>query len=197
VSDKTTRVRRFHPEAQTTDRLPCVEIVAGARRGDRIMLEPGVNRFGRETRFEICLDEDGVSRKHGEIHIDAHGLATLVDLQSTNGTFVNGSKVSRIPLREGDLVHVGGQVEFRFGYRTPAEVAAAKHNLVHRPPQNSLLTARELDVARLAAEGYSNDGVGAHLDISARTVGKHLSNIYKKLGIHTRAELTRWVLLQR
>ncbi|MEM9695080.1 MAG: helix-turn-helix transcriptional regulator [Myxococcota bacterium] len=49
----------------------------------------------------------------------------------------------------------------------------------------------------MVAHGYSNDGVAAHLNIRDRTVGKHLSNIYGKLKIHTRAELTRWWLLRR
>ena len=193
MSDKTTRVRPFRPE-QSDERIPCVEIVSGARRGERVVLEPGRTRLGRDASLELCLDEDGVSRRHCEIHVDEHGVATVVDGGSTNGTFVNGARATRIPLREGDQIFVGAQVELRFGYRTPDEM--------REPPKAAgplpdVLTSREREVAELVAEGYSNDGVAAHLGISGRTVGKHLSNIYGKLSIHTRAELTRWVLLQK
>jgi DNA-binding CsgD family transcriptional regulator len=53
------------------------------------------------------------------------------------------------------------------------------------------LTAQELRVARLAADGLTNREIGAQLLISPRTVGHHLANIYPKLGITSRAELAR------
>lgn len=52
------------------------------------------------------------------------------------------------------------------------------------------LTAQELQVARLAAEGLTNREIAAQLRISHRTVGHHLGNVYAKLGINTRSELS-------
>lgn len=189
MSDQTTRVRRFMPDERQDDALACIEIASGQRAGERVVLEPGTSRIGRGATVEIQLDEDGVSRVHAELFCDEHRLVTLIDKGSTNGTHVNGARVTRIALREGDRIHVGSQVELRFVYRLPSELQPTT-----RPPAISPLSARELEVAILVAEGHSNDGVGAHLAISPRTVGKHLSNIYGKLGLHTRAELTRWVL---
>jgi ATP/maltotriose-dependent transcriptional regulator MalT len=51
------------------------------------------------------------------------------------------------------------------------------------------LTERELEIATLAAEGRSNKAIGRALGISPRTVGTHLSRIYRKLGISSRAAL--------
>ncbi|MEJ2863707.1 LuxR family transcriptional regulator [Actinomycetospora flava] len=53
------------------------------------------------------------------------------------------------------------------------------------------LTAQELRVAQLAAEGLTNREIAAQLLISHRTVGHHLANVYPKLGITSRAELAR------
>lgn len=52
------------------------------------------------------------------------------------------------------------------------------------------LTPREAEIARLVAARKSNKEVGAILDISARTVGTHLNNIYAKLGVDSRGALT-------
>jgi DNA-binding CsgD family transcriptional regulator len=52
------------------------------------------------------------------------------------------------------------------------------------------LTARELQVLRLVAAGETNKAIGAELFVSERTVDRHLSNIYAKLGVSSRAAAT-------
>ncbi|CAM5490006.1 Transcriptional regulator OS=Streptomyces fumanus OX=67302 GN=GCM10018772_40870 PE=4 SV=1 [Streptomyces fumanus] len=52
-----------------------------------------------------------------------------------------------------------------------------------------MLTAQELHVARLAAEGYSNKQIADQLYLSHRTVGAHLYSAYAKLQINRRAQL--------
>ncbi|MBJ7454951.1 MAG: AAA family ATPase [Thermoleophilia bacterium] len=53
------------------------------------------------------------------------------------------------------------------------------------------LTGREMEVLRLLAEGLSNRGIGQRLVISEKTVGRHVSNLFCKLGVHNRAQATR------
>ena len=55
------------------------------------------------------------------------------------------------------------------------------------------LTGRELEIARMVAMRKSNKDIGAALDISARTVSTHLSNIFGKLGVSSRGELADYV----
>jgi len=53
----------------------------------------------------------------------------------------------------------------------------------------SLLTAQEMQIARLAADGLSNREIGQQLYLSPRTIGSHLYRIFPKLGITSRSQL--------
>jgi hypothetical protein len=68
---------------------------------------PGNLRIGAFRRGrDILLDDDKISRKHAMFFLDDDG-PSVVDLLSTNGTHVNGKRVSDADLQEGDIVHIG------------------------------------------------------------------------------------------
>jgi non-specific serine/threonine protein kinase len=54
------------------------------------------------------------------------------------------------------------------------------------------LTARELEILRLLADGKSNSAVAAELVLSVYTVERHVANIYAKIGVHSRVEATAY-----
>jgi DNA-binding CsgD family transcriptional regulator len=58
----------------------------------------------------------------------------------------------------------------------------------------TLLSERERDVLALVAEGKTNEEIATALNLSARTVGKHLEHVYEKLAVHTRtAAAAAWL----
>ena len=61
-----------------------------------------------------------------------------------------------------------------------------------RDPELDLLTARERDVLRLIARGYTYKEIARRLEISVKTVETHVSAVLRKLQLSTRHELTRW-----
>ena len=63
-------------------------------------------RIGRAPDSDIVIPDPGVSRYHAELRHVA-GEPHIVDLDSANGTFVNGQRVSAAPLSEGDIVGIG------------------------------------------------------------------------------------------
>lgn len=62
--------------------------------------------IGRSAENAIVLAGEGVSRRHAAI-ADEGGVAILRDLGSANGTFLNGGRVTRAPLKPGDTIGVG------------------------------------------------------------------------------------------
>jgi DNA-binding CsgD family transcriptional regulator/sugar lactone lactonase YvrE len=58
------------------------------------------------------------------------------------------------------------------------------------------LSRRELEIARLVAEGLTNREIAARLFLSERTVDGHLEHVREKLGVNTRAQIATWVARQ-
>jgi DNA-binding CsgD family transcriptional regulator len=58
--------------------------------------------------------------------------------------------------------------------------------------KNARLTPREVEVLRLVADGKPNKAIAAELAVSAKTVDRHLSNIFTKLGVSSRTAAAAW-----
>jgi len=66
-----------------------------------------IKTIGRAPRADFVLDAAMVSRLHCRLTASAAGELEVLDLRSTNGTFVNGRRVHRSPLAHGDRLGVG------------------------------------------------------------------------------------------
>lgn len=87
-----------------------LRFISGKYQGGEFPLQP--NReivVGRSSDLDMVLVEDMVSRKHAKIAI-SEGVITIQDLGSTNGTFVNGEKIKKARLQEGDRILIGTSI---------------------------------------------------------------------------------------
>ncbi len=106
-------------------------------------------RIGRAPDNEIVLADDlRASRHHAELACSRDGTSALVDLGSHNGTFVNGSRIRRTTLGDGDLVSIGNHI-FRFAAGALVEYEEA---------------GASLEVVGLSA--WSEDGLRLFDDVS-------------------------------
>jgi transcriptional regulator with GAF, ATPase, and Fis domain len=86
---------------------PRLLAVSGSLEGTVRSLKEGSLSLGREPSNEVMVGEPAVSRKHCKISEISSGIYEIADLESHNGTFVNGVQVSRSPLQHGDRIRIG------------------------------------------------------------------------------------------
>jgi hypothetical protein len=77
--------------------------------GEYPLADSGEVVIGRSSELDLVLIEDMVSRKHARLTLQP-GQITISDLGSTNGTFVNGEKVKRARLKDGDRILIGTSI---------------------------------------------------------------------------------------
>jgi DNA-binding CsgD family transcriptional regulator len=200
------------------DLVPCIEVLEGRSQGKSFLLDR-VRGYvvGRLSGAEIPIDDPGVSRRHVKLTRRPDGSVEVADMRSTNGLILNGERVERGLLREGDRINLGPDAVLRLCYVEPSHLAGPAPSaepapepapappvdeppvdepiVIHRPrPEDLPLSARQLEVSRLVANGLTNANIGAQLGISTRTVTSHLDHIYARLEINSRAALTRWIV---
>jgi pSer/pThr/pTyr-binding forkhead associated (FHA) protein len=71
-----------------------------------VAVSDAIIRIGNDPRSQLCLDDEAVSLMHAVIEVDGDASATLIDLGSPIGTWVNGARVNRCKLSAGDEIRV-------------------------------------------------------------------------------------------
>jgi DNA-binding CsgD family transcriptional regulator len=159
---------------------------------------------GRGRDVDLALDHQSVSRRHAQFRIE-DGAPTIEDLQSRNGTVVNGRPIAgRARLSFGDRVLLGS-CELELLRAGPAPRFAPEHRTA--PVTRDALAAgstafaaldplrpRERDVFRLVAQGLSQRDIAERLSVSVKTVETYRTRIGHKLGLRSRAQLIRCAL---
>ncbi|MFD5336211.1 FHA domain-containing protein [Streptomyces hawaiiensis] len=96
-----------HPELD--DAPAQLQVVAGPDAGGVHLLHGGEIRIGRSADADVPLDDPDVSRLHCAVTVSADGRVAVADLDSTNGTTVNGARVGAraVPFAPGALLRIG------------------------------------------------------------------------------------------
>lgn len=114
MTDDKTRARlptvREPPSAELE---PGLLVLHGPHAGTIHRLERTQTVVGRADEADLQIVADGVSRRHAELVLSADGTVDVFDLGSTNGVFVNGTKVDRGVLQIGDVLELGPVVRLR------------------------------------------------------------------------------------
>src|SRR5580765_6156126 len=97
-------------------------VMAGSNVGEMYKLDKVQLVIGRGDKAGLRLTDDGISRDHARIVREA-GQLILEDMGSTNGTFCNGSRVTRQALAEGDKILLGSATILKFSYHDKLDEA--------------------------------------------------------------------------
>lgn len=92
--------------------IPAFMIMSGPRTGERMLLHNGF-LIGKQPGCNLMIEDGYTSSQHAQVYMDAQGNVTLMDRQSTNGTFVNGDRITAMPLQHGAAIRIGS-TELRF-----------------------------------------------------------------------------------
>lgn len=110
-SDPDQAVGTQHIRCETAERPVADSGILISPDGQRIELSDRLS-FGRSHDCDVILQDHNCSRHHAEVRKVDEGFE-VVDLGSTNGTFINNVQVQRQVLREGDALRMG-RTTFRF-----------------------------------------------------------------------------------
>jgi DNA-binding CsgD family transcriptional regulator len=162
-------------------------------------IRPGKQFIGRSETCQVRIDHPSVSRRHAELLFE-RATVCVRDLNSRNGTFVDGKSVTRATLAVGRKLEIGSvalelvsSVASRWvgdpdtDEETGSVVEAAASRATASTVQ--LIPPAQRRVLRLLLEGLSEKQVAAHLGVSDQTVHWHVKGIYRALNVHSRAEL--------
>lgn len=107
-------------------RPPVLIMLQGGQEGRELALPQGEPVLGRSSKADIFVGGNNVSGKHARLHVSEHGTVVVEDLESTNGTWVNGDRLLKpAQLSDGDVVRLG-DVDLRFRSISPGSVGNLK-----------------------------------------------------------------------
>ncbi len=96
---------------------PTIIVISGDLFGKMINLEEKKKvLFGRGEECDVVIDNSSLSRRHCIVR-NENGFITIEDLDSTNGTFIDGVRVAKAELKSGQRVFLGDICAFKFAYQ--------------------------------------------------------------------------------
>ncbi len=171
--------------------MPNLIVLTGPTRGCVLPVERAAV-IGR-GRVDLRLPDDLVSVEHAEV-LARGGRFELRDLDSTNGTYLNGARVARATLSEGDIVHVG-VTELLFTDRTgldPAMTPSDAFRLLGQDegaPSFDVRLVADTDEELVLEPSHRGSGLTLVLPLVHRvergfSEARHLDELVERVGLH-------------
>ncbi len=102
------------PGTRDRDRAYLI-VLAGSAVGEMYKINKDETVIGRGSQADIQVIDEGISRRHAAIRLE-NGEVLATDLGSTNGTFLNGERITRQALSDGDKIQVGSTTILKFTF---------------------------------------------------------------------------------
>ncbi len=177
-------------------------VLAGSDVGKMFKLDDGETVIGRSHRADIRLDDDSISRLHVKMQLNGTSVS-IEDLGSSNGTLVNGERITTTGLRDGDKIRLGETtiLKFTFHDRLDESFQQKMYNAALRDPLTKSFNKKYfLDQLKLEASYSKRHGTPLTLVIFDLDHFKRVNDTYGHVAgdavlIQT-AELVRGMLRQ-
>jgi DNA-binding CsgD family transcriptional regulator len=162
-----------------------------------VKLHEGMNLVGRDPICNVFLSDPSVSRFHAEILV-CKATISVRDLDSRNGTYVEGKRVESADVQAGQQLQFGCvQLQIANGAANDALLGAGPETQsisdvfewLQTDSGKVPLTAAERRVFDLILSGLAEKEVAHRLEISPNTVHCHVRKIYDAFGVSSRPEL--------
>jgi pSer/pThr/pTyr-binding forkhead associated (FHA) protein len=168
----------------------------------RFRVATGIFIVGRSSGCDLVVRHASVSRRHAEIQVLGE-CVTVVDLESRNGTYIDGQRIESGELSVGHKVTFGGVPFVLLSEESADEPAdSSMETADHRDRERTAIpsaVANRLSWAQRRVlvqllEGLSEKEAAEKLNLSPHTVHNHVRDIYSTLNVHSRAELLALLL---
>jgi diguanylate cyclase (GGDEF)-like protein len=144
-------------ETRVAPAEPCLVVLDGPRLGECVNVHGVPVVIGRDPQADFQLPHPSVSRRHCAVWFE-HGLTWIRDLRSKNGLVINGHRISRALLNEGDHIRLGDVVLKVASGRVEARYHQALFGLATRDTLTGLLNRRRFREVLDEAVGLASRG---------------------------------------
>jgi DNA-binding CsgD family transcriptional regulator len=168
--------------------------------------DPTAEELDAFTRFQRASASADVAARLLEVYYDTDVTALLPAIrartavlhrEADKGTrFELGREVAAL-VPGATLIPLPGTSHLFYHGDWPAVLDALLGFLCEPASSGPRLTDREIEVAKLVAEGLTNYSIAARLSVAPRTAESHVANIRLKLQVRSRAQIAAWVAEHR
>ena len=113
TTDATTRTLRIQVQQSKSPRRGYLVVLRGQAVGHAFAVR-GDLVLGRSQHASIRIQDDSVSRRHARVVRESDDSYYVQDMDSHNGTLLNGEKISKAPLKHGDRIQLGREAVYKF-----------------------------------------------------------------------------------